>query len=70
MNCKLVKEVKHLPSKTKDGKELVITNFYLQLENGENIRIMPNVWEDDTKKKHSNFSVLSVLASDINKLPF
>lgn len=68
MNCTLYKEVKEFASKEKNGQKLTITNFYLGLENGEMIRILPNSWEDKEGKKHSNTSVLSAIAS--SKLPF
>lgn len=68
MNCVLYKEVKTLPSKVKGEKDLIITNFYLGLENGEMIRIQPNSWTDSTGKKRSNTNVLNAIAS--SKLPF
>lgn len=70
MNCKLVKEIVQFDSKQNKGEKVTITNFYLLLENGEKLRISPNVWEDKEGKKHSNMSVLSAIASDITKLPF
>lgn len=70
MDCKLVKEIIELDSKQEKGKKIRIINFYLLTQNGEKVRIQANSWRDNNGVNHSNMSILSALATDINKLPF
>lgn len=70
MDCKLVKEILEIESKQTKGEKIKITNFYLVTPNGEKVRIQANSWKDTNGVHHSNMSILSALATDINKLSF
>lgn len=66
MLFKLLKQVNIVKSK-ETKEEMKFTSFFLELENGTRIKILPNIYTDDKEVKHSNFSVLNVLAEDVSK---
>lgn len=65
MNFKLIKKLVVLNKGAKNEKKFYV--FYLKLDNGEELRVLPNTYKDKKGNVKSNYDILSALATD---LPF